>query len=200
QIDLSEWKNGVKKVDSRIFFQLVLKAEAFPYIKNINPLELKARLFAYVEEKSKIHVINESEEDRNLNKLKDFLFLNRYTKKEKLSSLADALSSALTIENPEVMAKALVSLNEVGVFDKIGVGFLISLLPEEKLKELVYLKLEMIGKDIRPINAEMGSLNYRVLYDELAQVQSRISNRGYDLRITNEDRNMEETQVDKLNN
>lgn len=216
-IDLSQWSDGVKKIDSRIFFQLVLKSQGFHYLKDIPALELKAKLLAYVKEKKKLHVLttDEAPEDSanagvdeveadptTLEKLKDFLFINRFIEREQLDKLAASLTKILKNENnnSEEMIKKLVGLNEFGVFDRIGVGFLISLLPQDKLEELVYLKLEMIGKDLKPIAAEIGTLNYRILYKELTQVQSRLSNRGYDLRISDEDRNMEDLDIETLPN
>ncbi|MBC7538843.1 MAG: hypothetical protein H7281_08480 [Bacteriovorax sp.] len=199
-IDLSQWRDGVKKLDSRIFFQLVLKSQGFPYLKNIPLEELKKKLLLYVQKKSKIHVIDETDDDLKVEKLKSFLFINRYIEKERLMGLAESLTKILNNPNSEEMLKKLVGLNEFGVFDKIGVGFLISLLPQDKLEDLVYLKLEMIGKDIKPISAEVGTLNYRVLYNELTQVQSRLSNRGYDLRISDEDQSMEDIDIETMPN
>ncbi|MDD4974991.1 MAG: hypothetical protein PHY93_11605 [Bacteriovorax sp.] len=199
-IDFSGWRNGVKKIDSRIFFQLVLKSQGFDYLKNIPVEVLKKKILLYVQEKRILHVIDENEDDSKLNKLKDFLFINRYVEKERLFNLAKSLTQILKLENSEEMLKRLVGLNEFGIFDKIGVGFLISLLPQDKLEDLIYLKLEMIGKDILPITAEFGTLNYRVLYNELTQIQSRLSNRGYDLRLSDEDRNMSDLDIEVLPN
>lgn len=57
----------------------------------------------------------------------------------------------------------------------------------------------MSGQDLKPVNYEFGTLNYRALYNELAQAQSRIASRGYDLRITDKDQEMEDsdTSTDK---
>jgi hypothetical protein len=199
KIDFSQWRDGLKKIDSRIFFQLVLKSQGFNYLRNIPVEELKKKILLYVQEKKALHIIDEND-DSKLNNLKDFLFINRYVEKERLLNLAVTLTEILKIDNSEEMLRRLVALNEFGVFDKIGVGFLISLLPQDKLEELVYLKLEMIGKDIRPISAELGTLNYRVLYNELTQIQSRLSNRSYDLRLSDEDRNMADLDIEGLPN
>lgn len=211
-IDLSQWSDGTKKTDSRIFFQLVLKAQGFHFLKNIPAADLRKKLLAYIQEKKKIHVLMDDEietpatdsgEDLSkVEKLKDFLFINRFIERERLEKLASSLSRILNNEttNSELKLKQLIGLNEFGVFDRIGVGFLISLLPQDKLTELLYLKLEMIGKDLKPIDVEIGTLNYKVLYKELTQVQSRLSNRGYDLRVSDEDRDMSDLEIEGLPN
>ncbi len=206
KIDLSQWRDGVKKYDSRIFFQLILKSQGFEYLKDLTASELRLKIVKYVEDRRKLHVIDntdpiEQEEkisDPTIEKLKNFLMLNRFIEKERLLSLADSLAKVLNSPNSEDKLRRLVVLNETGIFDKIGVGFLISLLPQEKLEDLIYLKLEMIGKDLKGVSTEFGTLNYHALYKELTEVQSRLSNRSYDLRLSDEDRNMEDLSIDKL--
>lgn len=197
-IDFSQWKDGSKKMDSRIFFQLILKAQGFEYLKNYPVEELRKKIIIYVNEKRKLHVIERTDDDNAAEELKSFLLLDHWIEKERLLSLANKIAVTLAKSNTEEMIKDFISLSEGGVFDKIGVGFLISLLPQDKLEDLVYLKLDMIGKDLTPINTEVGKLNWRALYKELNEVQARLSNRGYDLRLSDEDRNMEDLDIDNL--
>jgi len=197
-IDFSQWKDGTKKIDSRIFFQLVLKAQGFEYLKNYPVEELRKKILLYVNEKRKLSVIDKTEEDTKTEELKNFLLIDRWIEKERLLNLANKIGAILKNPNTEQRIHDLVALNEGSVFDKIGVGFLISLLPEEKLEELAYLKLEMIGKDLTPIQVEVGTLNYRLLYKELNEIQSRLSNRGYDLRLNSEDQSMEDLDIDSM--
>lgn len=191
KLDIPEWENNERKTDSRIYLQLVLKAQGFDYLKAYSLKDLRARLIAYSVKKKKEHVLDSSESAWT--KLKDFLFINRFIKEERLENLADDLYRILKNESndTEIMTRKLVKLNEHGIFDKIGVGFLVSLLPQEKLADLIYLKVEMTARDLKAVNYEFGKLNYRALYNELAQAQSRIANRGYDLRVTDLDHEME---------
>lgn len=200
-IDLTEWRDrSEKKYDTRVFFQLVLKSQGFEFLKNINPEEMRTKILQYVEGKRKDNIIDDQENYPPLEKLKDFLMLNRHLKKEKLITLADKLAIILqkSNHNSEDMLKKLVALNEFGLFDKIGIGFLISLLPQDKLHDLIYFKLEMMGKDLKPVTSEVGTLNYRALYKELTEVQSRLSNRSYDLRVSDQDRNMGDLDINNL--
>ncbi len=200
-IDLTGWKDRTKKkYDSRVFFQLVLKSQGFEYLKDISPLEMKEKILLYVDSKRQENIIDDFESHPPLEKLRDFLMLNRFIKKSKLIDLAEKLAVILKNENhsSEDMLKKLVALNEGGVFDKIGVGFLISLLPQDKLQDLIYFKLDMMAKDLKPVAAEVGTLNYRALYKELTEVQSRLSNRSYDLRISDQDRNMGDLDINNL--
>lgn len=196
QIDLSQWRSAVDKTDSRIFLQLVLKSQGFDYLKSYSEAEINDRLVSFAEEKSNLHVLDEAE--NQWDKLKDFLLIGRLVNKERLSSLSQKIHKILRNEHndSEIMTKELVKLNDERIFSKLGVGFLISLLPQDQLKELVYVKLEMTAKDLKATNFEYGKLNYKALYDELTDVQSRIANRSYDLRVTDHDHQMEDSTID----
>lgn len=194
-----EWLETESKTDSRIYFQLVLKAQGFEYLKNYSREELRERLLNYAIEKRKEQ--NLKNLDSRWSKLSNFLFINRFIKKERLQKLADNLHNIIKneINDTEIMTRELVKLNKHGIYDKIGVGFLISLLPQEKLAELIYLKLEMTARDIKAIKYEFGQLNHRALYHQLEQAQSRISGREYDMRLTEQDHQMENTDVSMEN-
>lgn len=196
QVDLSQWRSAADKTDSRIFLQLVLKSQGFDYLKSYSEAEISDRLVSFAEEKSNLHVLDEAENDWD--KLKDFLLIGRLVNKERLSSLSQKIYKILRNEHndSEIMTKELVKLNDERIFSKLGVGFLISLLPQDQLKDLVYVKLEMAAKDLKATNFEYGKLNYKALYDELTDVQSRIANRSYDLRVTDHDHQMEDSTID----
>ncbi|MGZ3809740.1 MAG: hypothetical protein ACXVCE_16780, partial [Bacteriovorax sp.] len=199
-IDFSQWKDGTEKHNSRIYFQLILKSQGFEYLKNHSAEELRAKIVSFFEEKRKMHQAFESADNKGPNKLKDLLLFGHQIEKKMLLSFADSLADILKNENhnSEEMVKKLVALNEFGLFNKMGVGFLISLLPQDKLDDLVYLKLDMIGKNLSPISIEKGTLNYRALYKELNEAQSRLANRSYDLRLSDEDRNMSDLEIGHL--
>jgi len=198
KIDLSEWDNGEKKHGSNIFFQLVLKSQGFEYLKNLSVEELQKKILIYAKKNKDDLEMNDADDEFKAHKFFDFLLLNRYFEKEKLLKLAKSLSGILknSNNNSEEMIKKLVELNEVGSFDKIGVGFLISLLPEDKIQDLVYLKINLHSKDARPVTAEVGTLNYPALYKELTELQSRLSSRSYDLRLSDRDRNMGDLDIE----
>ncbi|MBC7714286.1 MAG: hypothetical protein H7177_13160 [Rhizobacter sp.] len=195
-IDMSEWKKVADRTDSRVFFQLILKSQGFKYLSGYSEEQLNTALQAYVEHIKTLHMLDE---DVGLEKLKDFLFVNRFVTKSSLKQLASKLYIILENKegNSEIMLSKLVKLNDHGVFDKIGVGFLISLLPQDQLKDLIYFKLEMTAKKLKPVSFEFGTLNYRALYKELTEVQARITNRSYDLRVTDQDHEMENTSAEE---
>ena len=195
-VDLSEWTDREDKRDSKIFFQMIIKAQAFNHLKGFSLEEIQSRLIAYVAaaEGETTELRNES----RWQKLKNFLFIGRNIRNERLKELGSQIYTILKNDeqNTEVMIRKLVELSDHGVFDKIGVGFLASLLPEEKLNELVYVKLEFLAQKVKPLAYEFGKLSYKELYNELTIVQSNISGRSYDLRINDGDLLLEKSDMD----
>jgi hypothetical protein len=194
QIKLGTWEENVMKQDSKITFQLILKSQGFNVLREYSREDLKIRLLAYVTERKKLTAIAKA--DTKLQKLKNFLHIN-ITDTKRINELGDDLYTILKNEEKDSigMLRKMVKLTQDGLFDKIGVGFLISLLPEESLKNLIYIKLNVTAKDSEEVNYEFGRPNYAVLYKELEKVQTRISAQTYDLRLSDEDHQMENEEI-----
>lgn len=195
-VDLSAWQGDERKLNSRVNFRLIFKAQGFPYLKAIPREEFIQKMIAYSVKKQILHGDESSESPWE--KLKDLLFVNRTIQKEMVKNLAIELYDILQNkeDSSEIMTKKLVTLNQKGIFSKIGIGYLASLLPRNKIKELVFVSLELIAKDTPTVTFEYGTLNYKALYDELAEVQSRINFRSYDMRVTDIDREKLELDTD----
>lgn len=200
QLDLSEWHNKGSKTDSKVYFQLILKSQGFAFLRNYEQKELEERLLKYAKDKSKFKIFNDTVNNTKWDQVKDFFSFNMPILQQDLKKTAKKIYDILntTKNNPEELLSKLVKLNDNRVFEKLGVGFLISLLPPEQLKDLIYLKINITAKNVKAVTYEFGKLNHRVLYDELEKVQSRIATRTYDLRVTPEDYEMEELSEQTL--
>jgi hypothetical protein len=162
------WENilshGNKHI-ARSSFKLIIKESAYHYLGNYTETELEKNLIKYAAAKDAKHL----------------------TLAPRIRILAGQLYSILQNKknNIDQSLKDLIALNKNNIFRELGVGFLTSLLPEDKLQDLVYLKLEMLALDEPTIKLEVGQMNFEVLYNELAEIQSKIANRSYDLRVPN---------------
>jgi hypothetical protein len=193
KIDFKDWGDFKKRQDSKVYFQLILKSQGFNYLRAYSKDEIREKFLDYVVQRHRISTVYT---DDKMKRLKEFLNMNKVTQ-SKVLKLADDIYAAIRNEtnNSEDMLRKIVHLNEGGLFDKVGVGFMISLLPSEKLEELIYVKLEISANKTETINFEYGKLNYAVLYKELADAQARIANRSYDLRVTDQDHESEDVEA-----
>jgi hypothetical protein len=217
RIDFAEWKNGSKKIDSRIYFQLILKSQGFNYLRKYTKEELIAKLVEYLNEKRLTNIIIDPKEidtslkntedentEINNNSINDINLsqaeINKLVDHTQVKTVATILYKALhdsSNVSSETLTK-LLKINEIPLFNHVGMGFLISLVPEENLENFIYLKLEMSAAETDPVKFDFGTLNYKSLYNEINAIQSRLSNRSYDLRISPEDIEMENTDANKL--
>ena len=68
---------------------------------------------------------------------------------------------------------ALVSLRNNRVFDKFGVGFIMSLLNENELREYIQVSLSLTTKDLEePIILKFGNNSQTKFYEDLIRVRA----------------------------
>ena len=197
-LDLSEWGTDSVKIDARINFQIILKSQGFSYLRKYSQDELFDRLTKYIDGKKQELSLDE-EDDKVLDtdeEANNFAILGLFNK-HSVKNLSSKLYTILKNSNGDTqdMTNKLVKLNEFGLFGKVGVGFLISLLPANQLEDLIYANITLIAHDIKPVKFEYGKTNYAPLYRELNALQSRLSNRSYDLRLSTDDQTLEDSEM-----
>ena len=69
------------------------------------------------------------------------------------------------------------------VFQTIGTGFMIHLLPSDLRQKLVHVNLAWDGEGIKPIRFQYGDNPKSKMYKNLEYIESVLNDRGYDLRI-----------------
>ena len=69
------------------------------------------------------------------------------------------------------------------VFQTIGTGFMIHLLPSDLRQKLVHVNLAWDGDGIKPIRFQYGDNPKSKMYKNLEYIESVLNDRGYDLRI-----------------
>lgn len=188
QIDLTKWADGLTKKEVRIFYQIILKDEAFDYLATLDKKHILNALNVYLKDRRKI---SSGDPDAALQRLADWFFITKQIRAEQVNHLADELVDIFTNKTytNKHRATELVQLRENLIFGKIGVGFLASLLPQKVLDSGSFVRLEMFAKDYPSIKFTSGNLEYKVLYEQLNAIQMRLSNRSYDMRLTEADQN-----------
>lgn len=88
--------------------------------------------------------------------------------------------------NAEVAVKAFSSLRKNRLFQDIGAGFILSLLPRDKIKDLVEAKLVVGAKNTATIEVGNQSKGLSPVYKEVENIMSVINDRSFDLRLQKE--------------
>ena len=74
-------------------------------------------------------------------------------------------------------------LREHSVFRKVGYSFLMSLLPHDKLEELIYVELKLHARGESKVNFTFGNSSYSSVYKQIVYINKVLNDRSYDLRI-----------------
>ena len=72
------------------------------------------------------------------------------------------------------------------LFEKVGVGFLISLLDQDHLEDHLFITLRLHAKGTKEVILKFGDQKFSKLYHELQYAHNAINNRSWDLRLSSE--------------
>lgn len=182
QIDWKDWTDFTSKKDARIFYQIVLKASAFDQIPLMSKTELKEALYTYV--KTKSHFAG-NPLDWTWDRAIDLVTTETLTRKWQLKSLAKKLHPILfnTDLSGKKRVNLLMDIRNRNKFREFGIGFVMSLIPKEKLADHLQVRLELSAKDKGKVDFKFGNQELSDLYRQLQHVQNAINNRSYDLRL-----------------
>lgn len=107
---------------------------------------------------------------------------------EDISAISENLAVSFS---PEATSQErydyFLKVKDFPIFLEKGAGFLISLLPQDKIEELVSYELNMSAKDVESVSFKFGKIEEEKLYKSLLYIQSIINNRSFDLRLYTDD-------------
>jgi len=102
---------------------------------------------------------------------------------EDIQTMTYKFNTLLNDPSPEKKLEALAELKMIQLFQEIGPAFLFSLLPKEKIKDLVYVKVNAGSSKGALINHNFGKEDLSALYSSLQFMLALINDRGFDLRV-----------------
>lgn len=185
EIDWAEFNETGSHKSARGFFQIIFKAEAFKTLKNIPFDELNEKVQEYYRnrlllEAGPVHGVWQS--------IWRKLTIVKFKERRQLKRLAKKLHYVLT--DIELTGKQkinkLLKLREKSLFEKVGIGFLISLLDQDSLEDKLFITLNLHAMDTEEITLKYGDQKFSKLYHELQYAHNAINNRSWDLRLTSD--------------
>lgn len=88
---------------------------------------------------------------------------------------------------PQERYNAFKGLKDYGLWQEKGGGFLVSLIPPEKLPQLVSYQVVLSGRDADTVTYRYGNFTEEGLYRSLMYIQRVINDRSFDLRSFTDD-------------
>ncbi|MBL6989237.1 MAG: hypothetical protein ISR65_05645 [Bacteriovoracaceae bacterium] len=202
-IEWNDWKNLKKRKNARAYFQVRFNREALYSIKHMNEEQIRESLEAFIE-KNKDMLTYVSPWDPSLWKCIDESVpynsclpedivdpdpLQRWQMKfeYQYEGMIKQLKIILNKEDDSQTAKnlqhfALKGLKDNDVFLNIGLGYLSSLIPEDKVLKNVKLKLEVSSKKMKPVTYVNKVDENDVLFEEFDYIRGILNNQSFDPR------------------
>ncbi len=173
-----EWKNWDyefgEKVNVSMQHQISFNADCLRAAENLSKDEIKARVL------SALHKLGiDPEEESNYNDEPNLSY-----QRDQINAIINNLNTSLDKSlEPTLRYQAFVKLKDTRLFIDTGAAILFSLLPEDRLEDLVNYKLILTGRKIDKLEFQFGRKERNALYDSIMYVQSVLNNRSIDLRI-----------------
>lgn len=176
-----------QKVDqARIFYQIFFHQDALRYFMQYPTDKLRSKLELYLE---KVPMPGggyntPTEMDISYNW---FNWLGTY--ESAVTKFIKGLQSAFEVSNEvqtdqfQAFEQKIMQLRNNIVFQTVGSGFMIHLLPESQKADLVHINLVWDADKISPVRFEYGRNPKSQIYKNLEYIESTLNNRGYDLRL-----------------
>ncbi len=197
-IDWGEFDETQAHNSARGFFQVIFKAEAFESIKGISQDELHRKLVAFYKDRERLSAGPIHGVWRRVWRTITILGI---TERRSLNKISKALYFAIndTKLGAKERVRRLLSLRENNLFEKVGVGFLISLLSEDVLEDKVFITLDLHARDTQNIQLRFGDQKFSTIYNELRFAHGAINDRSWDLRMLSEEEITPEEKLYLLN-
>ncbi|WP_127714542.1 hypothetical protein [Halobacteriovorax sp. HLS] len=184
-IDWAEFNDTESHRSARGFFQIIFKASAFKSLSDITFEELNEKIQDYYRNRlllqaGPVHGVWQ--------RIWRTLTIVKITEKRQLKKIAKKLHFILTDKTITGKTKIneLLDLREKLLFEKVGIGFLISLLDQDHLEDHLFITLNLHAKDTQEVVLKYGDQKFSKLYHELQYAHNAINNRSWDLRLSSE--------------
>jgi hypothetical protein len=188
KIDWKNWQFNNKSLLNASFKNtLFFHQEAMAEIKQHDPVTLQKMLYTYLEKGTRPTSSPILVKDNGLEDAASFNdFGNSWLDKYELDikQISEILAISFSPEaTPQERYNAFLQVKNFPIFLEKGAGFLISLVPQDKIENLVGYELSMSAKDVEAVSYKFGKIEQEDLYKSLLYIQSVINNRSFDLRL-----------------
>jgi len=111
---------------------------------------------------------------------------------EMLDQMVKVLAESRVELNIRDRVRWAMELHENEIFQEIGIGFILSLIPKQKLEELVHIALNFKALHTPTLEFQFGNLRQSLEYRELMLIQSMLNERTLEIRDAVIDENIGE--------
>jgi hypothetical protein len=182
-IDWKGWDEYRSRPNTVATMQVIFKKEAFASLKGMTEKQIRKKLFRFYKDRKLVDI---TLIDGFFKRLWRKLRLINGEERSDVKHISQKLYEVFNSEgfDGKDRIKTLMELRERYIFKRMGLKFLMSLIPENELDKFVFIKLSMHSKKDEEVKFTFGSQGYSEVYHELMYVNSVLNDRSFDLRLT----------------
>lgn len=180
QINFSKWNSADERIRNNVAvrYQVVLHPDAVAAAPQIDKAEITKRYLEYLKQVPYTSKMTAG---------KTSTMSAEEALERRVSKIAAKLEEVFSSKNSDSdRVEALMELRTNSLFGSTGSGFLLSLLPQHKLEDLIYFSLSMESSDGDRIDYTFGNKPVSPIYKKLLYIQSILDNDGLDVRLESE--------------
>ncbi|OIQ20792.1 MAG: hypothetical protein BM556_02280 [Bacteriovorax sp. MedPE-SWde] len=181
-ISFAELRKKGSKENTKIKIQVLFKENAFDHLRNITLKEVRSTLLKLVQERQ---VVKKTFLGRFVSRTGQRLRNTFMLERSSVRSMSKKIHNLLT--NPKFSARErvskLIDMPDRLMFKRYGLKLLMSLIPQDRWESDLFLKLEVLGKDIKGIRYELGSLKLSEVYKQVLLINKELHDPSRDMRL-----------------
>lgn len=185
EIKWNGWEEALKRNNFRFYFRVLLSDKVLDNLPDITVEQYKTAVEDYIEKVGEIENLNYvSDEDDVSDDAESLYFLRDFIKERRIRKFVKYSYKALFDNsiNGRQRTKLILELKSNKIMRAYGMGFISSLLPQDKLKDLIFINLNLVADLVPAVHFKFGKEENVVLLERLESINRILSNRSYDIR------------------
>jgi len=173
-------QNYKKKFNTIFTFMIILKERLFREIPYMSERDYFHKLKFFIKNLKERRLYKSSNNSNN-----------KESSDQNLRAFNRKIHRAITHENLTAKERLnhFMSMRNTPLFRKLGLGFLISLIPDQSksnLRNLIYIRYKFAGENIQSRDYRFSSYENQELYNQLYSIQKSLNNTSHDLSLSGE--------------
>ncbi|MBW7875542.1 MAG: hypothetical protein H3C47_06125 [Candidatus Cloacimonetes bacterium] len=197
-VQYGDWEESSKRENARVKMEIFFHKEAVNHLVGMTEDQLYAKMAEYLRRLPDQRPPHNSESDHTrpfpgrkwsnekkaaLKVVLDKYYDNYWFPMIKMVEKLARILAPTGVENYNKRVEELFELRKNYTYEHLGIGFLISLLPESEISKLMYMAVDWTASGIKPFQLRLGDHKNSLLYEELQMVQNILNDRGVDLSL-----------------
>ena len=179
------WEEAMKRTNFRFYFRVLLSEKVIDNLPDLSAEQFKTAIEDYIDEVGEFESLDVvTDEEEEYGEAESLFFLRDFVRERRIRKFAKYAYKALYDDtlNGKERTKLIIKLKNNKIMRSYGMGFITSLLPQDRLKDLIFINLNLVADLVPAVHFKYGKEERVTLLERLESINRILSNRSYDIR------------------